>query len=91
MDRKMAADLDRHLTTEPEEEEPEPSGTQRAYMENPRGHTWLLDEDGFPDIFGFEVDPYEGTPHNGMLCTTCGAIFCHHCLPGGPDRACGGP
>jgi hypothetical protein len=60
-----------------------------AYIENPRGHVWVKDEDGEVDILAFDVET-ETQGHNGPRCMVCGYGFCHHCQSA-PDHDCPGP
>lgn len=50
------------------------------FIKNPKGHVWILDEDGDVDMLAFEIDYVEGVGgHNGPKCSVCHEFFCHHC------------
>ena len=48
-------------------------GKAKKWLES--GHDWIVDEDGYIDIFA----TCEGT-HNGPACKRCGYAVCWHCV-----------
>lgn len=48
-----------------------------------RGHKWIPEEDGSPDIFAYDT----GDSHTGPRCSVCGYGFCQNCQDL-PDEDC---